>query len=180
MLNGDAGNDTLSGYNASAMLNGGAGDDDLHGEDGDFTLNGGDGNDVLSIIDSGSSTLIGGAGADILEHIGHISLLTFDYNAVSESPAGAAEDTIIGFTGNPPWGGADQIDLTTIDANTLVSGNQAFTYIGSAAFTAAGQLRYAGGLLQGSTDADTATEFEIQLVGSPTLTVGGAGTDILL
>lgn len=72
------------------------------------------------------------------------------------------------------------IDLTTIDANTLVSGNQAFTYVGGSAFTAAGQLRYAGGLLQGSTDSDTVAEFETQLVGAPALVVGGTGTDVLL
>ncbi|MGC4095679.1 MAG: hypothetical protein QM706_01065 [Nitrospira sp.] len=65
--------------------------------------------------------------------------LTFDYNSVSESAAGTGRDTIIGFTGSDPGGqGEDQIDLTTIDANAVVSGNQAFTYIGSAAFTAAG------------------------------------------
>jgi len=38
-----------------------------------------------------------------------------------------------------------------------VSGNQAFSWIGGATFTAA--------------------EFEIQLVGSPALVVGGTGTD---
>jgi hypothetical protein len=72
------------------------------------------------------------------------------------------------------------INLSIIDANSLVAGNQTFTYIGSAAFTAAGQLRYAGGILQGNTDADAAAELEIQLVGAPALTVGGVGTDILL
>ena len=75
------------------------------------------------------------------------------------------------------------IDLTTIDANALVAGNQAFSYIGGAAFTTAGQLRsiMPGGILQGSTDGDTAAEFEIQLVGTLALTVGRrADTDILL
>ena len=77
---------------------------------------------------------------------------------------------------------SDQIDLSTIDANALTVGNQAFTYIGSAAFSAAGQLRYAGGVLSGSTDADTAPEFQIQLLGGPALFVNptSAGTDILL
>ncbi|MGC4095941.1 MAG: calcium-binding protein [Nitrospira sp.] len=188
-LSGDAGNDRLIADAGYATLNGGAGDDDLYGNDGSFTLNGGDGNDVLRIGEASSSILNGGAGADILEHGGLNYLLTFDYNAVSESPAGAGKDTVIGFDGRPYGAGGsgntsdlggDRIDLSTIDANTLVSGNQAFTYIGSAAFTAAGQLRYAGGLLQGSIDSDTAAEFEIQLVGSPTLAVGGAETDILL
>ncbi len=71
----------------------------------------------------------------------------------------------------------DQINLRHIDTNTLVTGTQAFIWGGS--FTA-GHLRYVGGVLQGNTDGDAAAEFEIQLVGAPALTVGGAGTDILL
>ena len=107
----------------------------------------------------------GGAGAHI-----------FDYNAVSESPVGTGRDVIIGFSGAGAALG-DRIDLTTIDANSSVAGNQAFIWGGS--FTA-GRLRYVGGVLQGNTDADAAAEFEIQVVGSPALVVGGAGTDILL
>ncbi|MGC4095942.1 MAG: calcium-binding protein [Nitrospira sp.] len=186
-LNGDSGNDTLSGDAGSGTFNGGTGDDYISAYDGTYTFNGGDGNDVLDAQTgfSGGFILNGGAGADILKQLNPtIEIVTFDYNAVSESPAGAGKDTIIGFDGSPVedpnFIGGSQLDLTTIDANTSVSGNQAFTYIASAAFTAAGQLRYSGGLLQGSTDGDMAAEFEIQLVGSPTLAVGGAGTDILL
>ncbi|MGC4095937.1 MAG: calcium-binding protein [Nitrospira sp.] len=188
-LNGDSGNDIMGGNASTATLNGGDGDDQLGAYDGTYTLNGGNGNDRLRVEADdflSDCTLNGGAGADILEHPGSFLaedvILTFDYNSVSESPAGVGRDIIMGFIGHDSFGGqgGDRIDLTTIDANTLASGNQAFTYIGSAAFTAAGQLRYAGGLLQGSTDADAAAEFEIQLVGSPALTVGGAGTDILL
>jgi hypothetical protein len=68
------------------------------------------------------------------------------------------------------------IDVSTIDANDLLAGNQVFTFIGSAAFTAAGQLRYSGGVLQGSTNADTSAEFEIQLTGAPIL----VAADIIL
>ncbi|MGC4095939.1 MAG: calcium-binding protein [Nitrospira sp.] len=182
-LNGDAGDDLLlSGNGSGATLNGGTGNDHLEANHGQYTLNGEDGNDVLIVGTSGDfsiSTLNGGAGADSLQDLGDNDTVTFEYKAVSDSSAGTGRDVITGFTGAGSASG-DKISLTAIDANTLVSGNQAFTYIGSAAFTAAGQLRYAGGLLQGSTDADTAAEFEIQLIGSPVLTVGGAGTDILL
>jgi Ca2+-binding RTX toxin-like protein len=118
--------------------------------------------------------LVGGLGADSLN--GGLGNDTFDYNSVSESPAGLGKDAIIGFAGAGAALG-DRIDLTTIDANSLVAGNQAFIWGGS--FTA-GHLRYVRGVLQGNTDADAAAEFEIQLVGSPALVVGGAGTDILL
>ncbi len=40
----------------------------------------------------------------------------------------------------------------------------------------AGTLWYAGGILNGNTDADAATEFQIQLTGAPAL----VASDILL
>jgi Ca2+-binding RTX toxin-like protein len=159
----------ITGNSASNALSGLDGNDQLKGGSGNDLLDGGSGNDVLH-GGSGADALIGGLGADI-----------FKYKSVSDSPAGSGKDVIIDFNG---LGTAvsDQIDLSTIDANALAVGNQAFTYIGGAAFTAAGQLRYAGGVLSGSTDADTASEFQIQLLGGPALFVNptSAGTDILL
>ncbi|MFZ3012444.1 MAG: calcium-binding protein, partial [Nitrospira sp.] len=186
-FNGDEGNDSLSVLDTdTTTLNGGAGNDTLVGWEGnDLILNGGAGNDVLQFNSIGGgydATLTGGAGADRLSKFSHYDgsdRVLFDYNVVSDSPAGTGKDTIEGFIGVGSALG-DRIDLTTIDANELVSGNQAFSWIGGAAFTAAGQLRYAGGVLQGSTDADTVAEFEIQLLGTPALSVGGVGTDILL
>ncbi len=136
--------------------NGGAGAD---------TLDGGNNNDVLT-GGSGRDRLTGGGGQD-----------RFDYNAVTDSPAGGGRDVITDFTG------IDWIDLRDIDANALLPGNQNFNIIAAElSFTAAGQLRYdrAAGILQGNTDADAAAEFEIQLLGSPALDVDGADTDILL
>ncbi|MGC4095943.1 MAG: calcium-binding protein [Nitrospira sp.] len=183
-LNGDEGDDDLGVLDSdNVILNGGTGNDSLQADDGGYmTLNGGAGNDSLLIYRGYDSTMNGGAGADTLTQVDDSdSTITFEYTAVSDSPAGSGKDIISGFSGAYPGSAiGDRIDLTAIDANDSQAGNQAFTYIGSAAFTAAGQLRYAGGLLQGSTDADTAAEFEIQLVGSPPLAVGGAGTDILL
>jgi Ca2+-binding RTX toxin-like protein len=127
----------------------------------------------------GSDLLVGGLGADILN--GGSGNDTFDYNTVSDSPAGAGRDVIQDFRGSFSFE-ADRIDLQDIDANSLVAGNQAFSYIGFDAFTAAGQLRYSSitGILQGNTDADAAPEFEIQLIGGPVLTVNSVVTDILL
>ena len=132
-------------------------------------LEGNAGNDILN-GSFGTNTMDGGVGND-----------RFDCNFVSESPAGAGRDKIVGFAGNGVLAG-DQIDLRDIDANVLLTGNQAFDDIGGNSFTAAGQLRYntTTEIMQGSTDGDTAAEFEIQLVGAPTLVVGGTGTDILL
>ena len=47
----------------------------------------------------------------------------FDFNSVSDSPWGGAIDTIANFK----WGEGDKIDLSTIDANLSLAGDQAFT-----------------------------------------------------
>ena len=163
---GNGNHNIIKGTIANNVLSGLGGNDTLYGGLGNDTLLGGDGNDLLHGA-LGKDTLNGGLGND-----------RFDYNTVSESPIGGG-DSVIGFSGAGAAVG-DQIDLANIDANVVLFGNQAFTWIGSSAFTAAGQLRYAGGVLSGSTDVDAAAEFQITLVGAPALFVGGAGTDILL
>ena len=56
-----------------------------------------------------------------------------------------------------------------IDANVFAAGNQAFQFIGTAAFYAAGQLNYylsAGDtIISANTDNDAAAEFQIALNG---------------
>ena len=170
-LTGNGGNDTLSGDNGNDTLSGGSGQDILSGGDGADVLVGGDDHDVM----------IGGAGRDTMT--GGVGLDYFQYDVVGDSVAGTlSRDIITDFDGASTVVG-DRIALTTIDANSVLGGNQDFTFIGSGAFTAAGQLRYAGGILSGNTDANLATaEIEIELVGAPTLFVQGgqSGSDILL
>ena len=60
---------------------------------------------------------------------------------------------------------AGKIDLSAIDANTLAANDQAFSFIGAAVFSEAGQLRFSAGILSGDTDGDGAADLEIQLVG---------------
>lgn len=127
----------------------------LAGNSGANALDGGNGND----------TLVGGAGADALT--GGDGRDLFDFNATEESAAGLS-DVIADFLGNGALAG-DTIDLSTIDANVLVGGNQDFVFIGAAAFTAAGQVRYAGGALVANTDGDLQAELRIELAGSPPL-----------
>lgn len=102
----------------------------------------------------GADTLTGGAGAD-----------QFSYSAVSDSGVGAGlRDIIVDFLS-----GTDKINLHAIDANVGVGGNQDFVFIGTAVFTAAGQVRYAGGLLEanvGGANGDAA-DFQIELTGAP-------------
>jgi Ca2+-binding RTX toxin-like protein len=139
-------NDTLTGNSAGNVLSAGNGNDTLNGGAGNDRLTGGLGKDVL----------VGGAGKDV-----------FDFNSLAEMGlTTATRDIIRDFTR-----GQDKIDLSTFDANTATSTNDAFTSIigSNAAFTAAGQLKLLDGVLYGNTDADSTAEFSIQLVGVTSL-----------
>jgi Ca2+-binding RTX toxin-like protein len=148
-LDGGAGNDTLYGGGGNDRLNGGLGADSINGADGNDIITGGEGKD----------TLTGGDGHD-----------QFDYNAATESGfAASARDVILDFTVDPAVSVAfvDRIDLRTIDARAGVAGNQAFSFVGSAAFSAEGQVRVfqsAGSAIVeiNTTGTDTA-EMRIQL-----------------
>ena len=142
-LFGDGGNDTIQGGLGLDLVVGGSGNDTLYGEGDDDDIYGGLGRDVMS----------GGPGADL-----------FHFVSTAESAVGVAvRDHIADF------GATDTIDLSEIDAKAGVGGNQAFTFIGGAAFSAAGQIRVTtvgdDKLISGSTDGDTAAEFQIQLDG---------------
>jgi uncharacterized delta-60 repeat protein len=137
----------IVGNSAANVLTGGAGADSLFGALGNDTLVGGDGKDVLE----------GGGGSDV-----------FVFNAAAESGTTSATWDVI----NDFVRGQDKIDLRGIDANTATTANDAFTAFiaGTAAFTAAGQLKFVGGVLYGNTDADADAEFAIQVTGVIQLT----------
>jgi Ca2+-binding RTX toxin-like protein len=143
---GGAGNDVLTGSNDATygadLLYGLAGNDRLVGRAGNDKLGGGHGVDVMS----------GGAGRDI-----------FDVNAGDSGIGMGKRDLITDFAR-----GSDRIDLISIDA-VAGGADQKFAFIGTRAFTAAGQLRFFHEgdhtVIQGSTDADRAPEFELQLSG---------------
>ncbi|HYI40518.1 MAG TPA: hypothetical protein VE053_09395 [Allosphingosinicella sp.] len=101
--------------------------------DGLLRLFGGKAGDTLK--GGGQADLLhGGLGADILAGNGGAD--AFRFQAVEESNA-ASMDQILDFTP-----GTDKIELDRIDANTLVGGDQGFSWIGSNAFSgSAGQLR---------------------------------------
>jgi Ca2+-binding RTX toxin-like protein len=128
--------------------------DILTGNDAADKLNGLAGNDTL-IGGLGKDTLTGGVGSDLFKFI----------SLNDSSPLPKQVDTITDF--NHAQG--DKIDLSDIDAKTEVEGDQAFTYIGTIAFStdATGQLRLdpKTGILYGSTNADVAPEFAILLSG---------------
>ena len=148
---GNGGNNQLYGNGETNTLSALAGDDYLYGAAGNDTLLGGGGNDKL-YGGNQNDRLTGGLGLDRLDGEGGAD--TFHFDSIAESPY-SARDTIIGFSGV----GGDRIDLSAIDASTLISGNQTFTFIGSDPFTAAGQLRFSGGILSADVNGDRIADF---------------------
>jgi uncharacterized delta-60 repeat protein len=159
-LTGSSFHDTLIGDGNANTLNGLALNDSLNGGGGNDVLLGGDGTDLL-IGGLGKDLLTGGAGND-----------TFDFNAVNETGLTSTTwDVISDFLS-----GTDKIDLSSIDANTGVALDQAFSAVVvggtfSGAFASPGDLYFdqVAHVLYGNTDSDAAAEFAIQLTGVTTL-----------
>jgi serralysin len=152
---GGSSNDTIAGNNGANLLRGNAGTDKLTGRGGNDKLNGGSGNDTL-YGGSGADQLWGSSGAD-----------TFVFRALTDSLP-KSQDTIKDFKR-----GTDYIDLRSIDANTNVAGNQAFTFIGKSAFTGtAGQLKFSKGLLAADVNGDKVADFEVTVAGLAAMAKG--------
>ena len=109
----------------------------------------------------GKDTLIGGLEKDTLTGGGAAD--KFIYNTINDSgTTGATRDVITDFAG------ADKINLSKIDADKGVSGNQEFVFIGSDPFTEAGQVRFNNGLLSVNRNDDLTADMQIKLLGVTT------------
>ncbi|TSD87756.1 hypothetical protein FFK22_015790 [Mycobacterium sp. KBS0706] len=155
---GEAQGDTLAGIE---NLSGSQGGDSLYGNGGANVLQGWNGNDAL-IGRAGKDTLTGGAGAD-----------RFTFAALGDSVTGANADRITDFS----HAQGDRIDLAAIDARFTVAGDQAFSFIGTAAFTGvAGQLHTwhdAGRtIVSGDVNGNGTADFNIVLTGTVNLVTG--------
>jgi Ca2+-binding RTX toxin-like protein len=144
--------------------------DTLYGDDAGNRIDGGLGNDMIA-GGGGNDVLIGGRGADSLA--GNSGADRYVYLSTLESTLSAA-DTIEDFFRSE----GDKIDLHRIDADTGTAGDQAFTFIGTAAFSAAGQLRYVdlggGGFrVEGSTNADAFPELVINIAATDSTLAAG-------
>ena len=142
--------DDLRGTFGADNLSGGAGDDLLVGRIGNDILDGGSGFDRL-IGSTGIDIMTGGSGGD-----------TFIFERVTDSTRAQA-DRITDFNR-----AHDVIDLQIIDANTLRSGNQAFTFIGTEKFHGiAGELRFAQSgdktVITGDVNGDKVVDFGLYL-----------------
>jgi Ca2+-binding RTX toxin-like protein len=201
VLDGGAGVDTVSYINSSgavtvslattaAQNTVGAGIDTLSnvenllGSNFNDSLTGNGGNNALS-GGSGADTLTGGGGADTLT--GGAGVDRFRYEFASDSAYSpntlAVSDRITDFDRSI----GERIDLSAIDANTSLFGNQAFTWIGLIPFTppilSQGQLGYqisgADLLLIGNTANSSGTP-NFRLILENRATTGIIATDLVL
>jgi Ca2+-binding RTX toxin-like protein len=139
---GNSAPEVLVGNSGANRLSGGWGDDRIVGKEGADTIIGGPGRDEL----------VGDQGAD-----------TFVYLAATDSRAGIARrDFINGFERN-----RDHIDLSLIDTDPSRPGDQAFRFIGSAAFSGRpaelAVLNYGGNwcIVAADLDGDRQADFQI-------------------
>ncbi|MEK1933136.1 MAG: hypothetical protein AAAC47_25820, partial [Pararhizobium sp.] len=145
--------DRLSGDATGNEIAGGYGNDRIAGGSGADSLAG----------QVGADDLFGGAGAD-----------TFSYEDLWESTVSpAGRDTIFDFSGAD----GDRIDLHAIDARPGAPGNQAFAFIGTAAFHGkAGELRYekkaSDTYIFADVNGDGKADFSIHLDDAVTLAKG--------
>lgn len=139
-LQGNGGTDFINGSGGNDNIDGGAGKDFIDGGSGADKISGGEGGDDLT----------GGTGAD-----------TFQFFFLKDVGVGASgRDSISDLER-----GVDKIDVSVLDANAALSGNQAFSFIGTSGFSDEGQVRaFAanfGQVIQFNTTGDSVAEFEI-------------------
>ena len=144
LLRGNDGDNFLVGLGGNDRLIGQAGHDALIAGDGNDHLEGGLGQDVYT----------GGAGKDWLV-----------FRSTAET--GATMDTADQVT---DFARGDRFYLATIDADANTAGNQAFTFLGTGAFTGvAGQLRYeqvgSNTFISGDVNGDGVADFMIRVDG---------------
>jgi serralysin len=163
VLTGSTGANSIWGGNGLDTIDGGDGLDRLYGEDGSDTLYGGVGSDILDggagddfiYGGIGNDTLTGGSGAD------RFVFLAESFTTPLQT------DTILDFNVSD----GDVLDMSAIDANASIAGDQAFSRVGS--FTGvAGQATvvFANNqtIIRFDLNGDRATDFQIRLDGDHT------------
>ena len=87
-----------------------------------------DGDDYI-VGNSGKDRITGGTGGDYMFGMGNAD--TFVFASLTEFGSGGDVDAIGDFS----HAQGDRIDLRTIDPDPVATGNQAFSFVGTAAFT---------------------------------------------
>ena len=200
-LHGDGGNDTLDGGAGGDTMIGGVGNDTYFVDAGGDIVSEVVGQGFDRVQTGVSYTLAPGSEVEVLETTDPTAATAIDLvgneyhntitgnNGVNVIVGGLGIDTLRGNGGGDAFlwssiaevGSDDVVDyssaqgdvlhFTNIDADDTLNGNQDFTFIGTAAFTAPGQINWftngTDTFIQLNTDADLAAEGTIQLMGAP-------------
>jgi Ca2+-binding RTX toxin-like protein len=146
-------------YRKIENVTGSAGADAISGSAGANLISGAAGEDFLRGR-GGKDQLIGGEDGDY-----------FAFGSTSDSGVGAGKRDVIKDYNHAQ---GDGLDISAIDADVGQGGKQEFTFVGSKAFTAAGQVRsfFEGDhtIVEVSNDGDNAAEMQIELSGRINLT----------
>ena len=211
-LAGGAGNDTLSGGLGNDVLRGGAGNDVMDGgAGGSDTVDYADATAGVTVsLAVSAAQATGGGGADTITNMENLVGSNFNDTLTGSTAAntiggGGGRDTMTGGGGNDrfrlfavsdtgadaatsdvitDFNTGDRIDLSLIDANTTLAGNDAFSATIVSAFThVAGQLQFTtfadplaaggvSGLLSGDVNGDGTADFAITLRGVTSISAG--------
>jgi Ca2+-binding RTX toxin-like protein len=160
-MTGADGADVLHGGGDVDTLTGAMGDDMLFGEAGNDIINGGGDGDWIE-GGAGSDRLTGDTGAD-----------RFVFSNADISGGAVETDQVVDLS----FADGDVIDLSAIDANTILDGDQAFFWAANNRFTkVAGQaiLTYANGVttLQLDVNGDGKADFKVGITGDHGGTAG--------
>jgi Ca2+-binding RTX toxin-like protein len=140
-LQGTAGNDFIHGNSGADRLDGGAGNDELRGGGENDRLTGGLGADLMH----------GGDGRD-----------TFVFRTADESGVGSGHRDVIQWFQQ----GADTMDLSLIDANTALAGDQLFKFAGESHSVEANAISFfregSSTILHGDLNGDSTADFQIE------------------
>jgi hypothetical protein len=163
-VNGSSGVDVVkAALGVANFIYGNADGDQIRGGNLADVIDGGSGNDKIMGL-GGADVLTGGSGND-----------QFRYYFATDSGMGASADRIVDFAI-----GQDLLNFVLLDADAATADDQAFSFIGTAAFTNSGigQIRYltsgADLIVQADTDGNGVADMEIILQGQGgnTLTAG--------
>ncbi|MDB5471262.1 MAG: hypothetical protein JWR84_2822 [Caulobacter sp.] len=170
-ITGTEGANLLLGLDGNDKLIGNGGEDRLVGGVGSDNLNGGSGNDILE-GGSGNNVMAGGTGSDVFK-------IGADSVRLSGSSALALQtDQILDFS----QGAGDRVDLTAIDADSSVAGDQAFAFVSVFGMHAGeATLIYDAGvgqtILRLDIDGDGKADYQLRLdgdVGAPNILTGAS------
>ena len=177
VINGNGGNDTIFGDGGDDNIAGSSGSDLINGGAGNDSIIGGSGNDLIN-GDAGDDIIIGSGGADIM--LGRTGNDIYRYFDTIESGVGA-RDVITDFSH-----AVDKIQLSAIDANITLPGNQSFVFNGLAPINGGGEVNYIVSndniIIQAEIEGDgnLSIDMQIELLGAASVSGLLTSTDFIL